>query len=321
MENEEAERIKEAPLWLAPLGTLLFLTGLSWLLYPRFDPVRKTLDLLLLQSEAARRWLFMIALLPLLAFLVMSVAARAWPRLTQGVERRTYAFLASSEALPWLLALSLGWALLLVEARYDAWIQSRHGLDFTTLVFRVEGTLSGQLQSWMRPNSFGGVTDPLFAAALAYGTLSLGVGVPLWQGWRRDEAALRGSSLGLLVLAGFSLPWFALLSVQPPSVALAHVDEPARSIPLLHQFAPSLADGFPTPNGNAFPNLSAALAGLVTAVPAFLGRWRDAAGFAVPSTIVALAPLYLGEAWLVPWTASVLVGVGAAWVALPRPRA
>lgn len=317
MPEDEVAPIQPAPAWVAPTLGSLFTLGLAWLLYPRSAWVRSGIDLVTLQDERAPAWLYALLAAGLALPWLLGAAGRLRPQWTDRTDRRGFALLAFSEALPAWNLIILAALVLAAQAATDAWIEARHGLNFTSDLHAWEGSGAPGLQHALRGGALRAVLDPLSVAAATYGWIAVALALPAWWAWKRNDALLAPLARSWAWIALACAPFYWLLPVDPPWVALGALEPPAGSTNVLgHAWNwPRAPTAFPLASNNLVPSLSAAE---LAALLAILLRSRArlaAAAMAAPAALMVVAPVYLGQTWLLAVIVGAIVGAAIGFAA------
>lgn len=301
--------------WAARGLIVAFAVGLTWLYYPHLEWVRVLVAELTLQSPRTGLWVALLVSGLVFAPWLLGLLGRWRPQLLTGARRHTYAFLAFSEAFPWLSLNALLFVAFALESLVDPSLTARLDRDYTPLIFSWEGNQVESVQSFLRGGAWRPLLDAYFTVSYVLVYLVLYAGLIAWYAWRRDDELLRPHVLTWTLIWLVGLPFYLFFPVQEPWITSDPPYEYARILAVLHDTVPSSASD---PNvarnlNNEFPSLHAAFSIAAATVPWLRGRRLRAAAIAPFSLSVIVATIYLGLHWLLDVAAGLLLGLGAAW--------
>jgi len=222
-------------------------------------------------------------------------------------------------ALPAVVVLSLTTLAAGLQGGFERAVQAWHGLDFTPLVWAIEGDLVQRFQDAARTPAL----DYFFVTVYTVGAF-LFYFVPFFilVALGRAHNAMRIAATmaiiwGVGILFYFFVPVNEVWMTAQAPYHYTHVEN------VLFEHVPSArtSEAYALATNNNFPSLHVALSCGIAAALWFGGeRW-----LAIPGTFIAagvtVATMYLGIHWAVDVVAGLALALGAAWLAHRRnPR-
>ncbi|HUR69529.1 MAG TPA: phosphatase PAP2 family protein [Candidatus Thermoplasmatota archaeon] len=215
-------------------------------------------------------------------------------------------------ALPAVVVLSLTTLAAGMEGGVERAVQAWHQLDFTPLVWRVEGNLIERFQDAARTPA----RDYLLVTVYTVGAF-LFYFVPFFTlvALGRGKNAMRIAGT-MAIVWGVGIVFYLFVPVREVWMTADAPYHYTHVVNVLFERVPSAAtsDAYDLATNNNFPSLHVALScGIATAL--WLGgeRW-----LAIPGTIVAggvtVATMYLGIHWLSDVIAGLALAFAAAWI-------
>jgi len=219
-------------------------------------------------------------------------------------------------ALPAVLVLSITTIAAGLQGGFERAVQAWHNLDFTPLVWAIEGNVVERFQDWARHP----VLDYVFVSVYTAGSF-LFYFVPffLLVAMGRGHNAMRiAATMAIIWAVGIVFYFFVPVNEVWMTASAPYNYTHVTNVLFEHVPSASTSDAYALAVNNNFPSLHVALTcGIASALWFGRERW-----LAIPGTLIALgvtiATMYLGIHWISDVIAGLILAVGAAWLSHRR---